>query len=62
MKYYVVFDTNVLVSAALKKDSVPGLTVQLAFSALAASVFIISRLAVRNHQSVPAAETLDRIL
>ena len=31
MKYYVVFDTNVLVSAALKKDSVPGLTVQLAF-------------------------------
>ena len=31
MKYYVVFDTNVLVSAALKNDSVPGLTVQLAF-------------------------------
>ena len=31
MKYYVVFDTNVLVSAALKKDSVPGQAVQLAF-------------------------------
>ena len=31
MKYYVVFDTNVLVSATLKKDSVPGQTVQLAF-------------------------------
>ena len=31
MKYYVVIDTNVLVSAALKSDSIPGSIVELAF-------------------------------
>ncbi len=32
MKYYAVIDTNVLVSAMLKWDSVPGNVVELAFS------------------------------
>ena len=32
MKYYVVIDTNVLVSAMLKWDSVPGNMMELAFS------------------------------
>lgn len=32
MKYYVVIDTNVLVSAMLKWDSVPGNLMELAFS------------------------------
>ena len=31
MKYYVVIDTNVLVSAVLKSHSVPGSIVELAF-------------------------------
>jgi len=31
MKYYAVIDTNVLVSAALKQNSVPGSIVELAF-------------------------------
>lgn len=31
MQYYAVIDTNVLVSAALKQDSVPGMIVELAF-------------------------------
>lgn len=31
MKYYAVIDTNVLVSAMLKHDSVPGSIVELAF-------------------------------
>lgn len=32
MKYYAVIDTNVLVSAMLKWDSVPGNVMELAFS------------------------------
>ena len=32
MKYYAVIDTNVLVSAALKWDSVPGSIIDLAFN------------------------------
>ena len=32
MKYYAVIDTNVLVSAMLKWDSVPGNVLELAFS------------------------------
>lgn len=32
MKYYAVIDTNVLVSAMIKWDSVPGNVVELAFS------------------------------
>lgn len=32
MKYYAVIDTNVLVSAALKWDSVPGSIIDLTFS------------------------------
>ena len=32
MRYYAVIDTNVLVSAALKQDSIPGLIVELAFA------------------------------
>lgn len=32
MKYYAVIDTNVLVSAMLKWDSVPGNIIELAFS------------------------------
>lgn len=32
MKYYAVIDTNVLVSAALKWESVPGSIIDLAFS------------------------------
>ena len=32
MRYYAVIDTNVLVSAALKQDSTPGLIVELAFA------------------------------
>ena len=32
MKYYVVIDTNVLISAMLKWDSVPGNVVELVFS------------------------------
>ena len=31
MTYYAVIDTNVLVSAALKHDSVPGTIINLAF-------------------------------
>ena len=31
MLYYAVIDTNVLVSAVLKQDSVPGMIVELAF-------------------------------
>ena len=31
MKYYAVIDTNVLVSAMLKWDSVPGNVMELAF-------------------------------
>ena len=31
MRYYAVIDTNVLVSAVLKQDSVPGMIVELAF-------------------------------
>ena len=31
MKYYAVIDTNVLVSAMLKWNSVPGVVLQLAF-------------------------------
>ena len=34
MKYYAVLDTNVLVSAMLKWDSVPGSVVSLAFDGL----------------------------
>ncbi len=32
MKYYAVIDTNVLVSAMLKWDSIPGNVIELAFS------------------------------
>ncbi len=32
MKYYVVIDTNVLVSAMLKWDSVPGNVLELTFN------------------------------
>ncbi|MBQ6157841.1 MAG: putative toxin-antitoxin system toxin component, PIN family [Thermoguttaceae bacterium] len=34
MRYYAVIDTNVLVSAVLKQDSVPGMIVELAFGGL----------------------------
>ena len=34
MKYYAVIDTNVLISATLKQDSVPGSIVGLAFAGL----------------------------
>ena len=34
MKYYAVIDTNVLVSAALKHNSVPGSIIELAFDGL----------------------------
>lgn len=32
MKYYAVIDTNILVSAMLKWDSIPGNIIELAFS------------------------------
>ena len=32
MRYYAVIDTNVLVSAFLKTNSVPGIIVELAFT------------------------------
>ena len=32
MQYYAVIDTNVLVSAMLKYDSIPGSIIDLAFS------------------------------
>ncbi|MDO5296072.1 MAG: putative toxin-antitoxin system toxin component, PIN family [bacterium] len=34
MKYYAVIDTNVLVSAALKWESVPGSIIELAFAGI----------------------------
>lgn len=34
MKYYAVIDTNVLVSAMLKHDSVPGSIIDLAFDGM----------------------------
>ena len=39
MKYYVVIDTNVLVSAMLKWHSVPGSIVELVFEGLIVQVF-----------------------
>ncbi len=39
MKYYAVIDTNVLVSAMLKWDSVPGNIMELAFSGHVIPVF-----------------------
>ena len=32
MKYFVVIDTNVLVSAVLKNNSIPGIIIELAFN------------------------------
>jgi len=32
MKYFVVIDTNVLVSAVLKNNSIPGTIIELAFN------------------------------
>ena len=39
MKYYAVIDTNVLVSAMLKWDSVPGTILQLTFGGVIVPVF-----------------------
>lgn len=39
MKYYAVIDTNVLVSAMLKWQSVPGKILELAFSGLIIPLF-----------------------
>ena len=39
MKYYAVMDTNVLVSAMLKWQSVPGKILELAFSGLIIPLF-----------------------
>lgn len=50
MKYYAVIDTNVLVSAMLKWNSIPGNIMELAFDG--PIVPIISREIVREYREV----------
>ena len=39
MKYYAVIDTNVLVSATLKQDSIPGKIIEYIFSNVIVPLF-----------------------
>ena len=49
MKYYAVIDTNVLVSAMLKWDSVPGNVLELAFSGV---IPLLNEAIVGEYQAV----------
>lgn len=50
MKYYAVIDTNVLVSAMLKWDSVPGNILELAFSGVV--IPLLNEQIVREYREV----------
>ena len=50
MKYYAVIDTNVLVSAALKWNSVPGSIIDLAFNDII--VLLVNKEILKEYQTV----------
>ena len=50
MKFYAVIDTNVLVSAMLKRDSIPGSILELAFSGII--VPVLNQAIVQEYQVV----------
>ena len=58
MKYYAVIDTNVLVSAMLKWDSVPGNVLELAFSGVIVPL-LNEAIVATFAPSIPATTTAE---